>query len=138
MVNAEFYTDPELLRWPAAKRDLYRSMWAMAEDSACIEDDPFGWKCAAWPSPLDSKTHSVAKFTAWRAELIEAGKAVAYEAQGGHYLFLNMSILATRSRRTCLCPSGSPGSSTPLTCAKAHTCSTGCCTRLVQRSKPPT
>lgn len=88
MVSAEFYTDPDLLRWPSAKRDLYRSMWALAEDSACIEDDPFGWKCAAWPSPLDAKTHSVAKFTAWRKELIEDGKAFEYEAAGGRFLFL--------------------------------------------------
>lgn len=88
MVNAEFYTDPELLRWPSGKRDLYRSLWALAEDSACVEDDPFGWKCAAWPSPLDAKTHSVAKFTAWRDELIEARKATPYEAEGGRFLFL--------------------------------------------------
>jgi len=88
MISAEFYTDPELLRWPSAKRDLYRAMWAMAEDSACIEDDPFGWKCAAFPSPLDAKSHSVAKFTAWRDELIEAGKAIPYEAGGVACLFL--------------------------------------------------
>lgn len=88
MVNAEFYTDPDLLRWPSAKRDLYRSLWALAEDSYCVEDDPFGWKCSAWPSPLDAKTHTVAKFTTWREELIAEKKAVPYESVGGHYLFL--------------------------------------------------
>lgn len=88
MVNAEFYTDPELLRWPSAKRDLYRSLWALAEDSACVEDDPFGWKCAAWASPVDAKTHTVAKFTEWRQELIDAKKAFPYEAAGGRFLFL--------------------------------------------------
>ena len=88
IVKADSYTDPEMLRWPSAKRDLYRSLWALAEDSACVEDDPFGWKCAAWPSPMDAKTHSVAKFEAWRKELVSDGKAVPYVSDGGHFLFL--------------------------------------------------
>lgn len=87
MVKADFYTDPDLLQWPRGKRDLYRSLWAMAEDSYCIEDSPFGWKVTAWPSPLDTDM-SVEAFTAWRDELVEDGKLISYEADGKRYLFL--------------------------------------------------
>ena len=87
MIKAEFYNDPDLLQWPRAKRELYRSLWAMAEDSYCIEDSPFGWKVTAWPSPLDTDM-TIEQFGVWRDELIEAGKALPYEADGKKYLFL--------------------------------------------------
>jgi hypothetical protein len=87
MVKADFYTDPDLLQWPRAKRDLYRSLWALAEDSYCIEDSPFGWKVAAWPSPLDTDM-TVEAFAQWRDELIAEGKLLPYDANGKRYLFL--------------------------------------------------
>ena len=54
MVKADFWTDAELLRWPRDKRQTYRGLWAIAEDSGCLEDDPFGWKLLLFPSPLDA------------------------------------------------------------------------------------
>jgi hypothetical protein len=36
-------TDPELLRWHRDKRQTYDAIWQMAEDSGCLEDDPFDW-----------------------------------------------------------------------------------------------
>lgn len=87
IVKAEFYTDPDLLQWHRDKREFYRSLWAMAEDSYCIEDSPFGWKVTAWPSPLDDDM-TTEQFAVWRDELIADGKLVPYEVDGRRYLFL--------------------------------------------------
>lgn len=87
IVKAEFWTDPELLRWPRDKRETYRGLWAMAEDSGCLEDDPFGWKLLLWPSPMDADI-TVDLLAQWRDELVETGKLVPYEADGKRYLWL--------------------------------------------------
>lgn len=87
IVKADFWTDPELLRWPALKRFTYQGLWAIAEDSGCIEDDPFGWKVQLWPSPMDSEV-SVELLTAWRDELVAAKKLLPYEAEGKCYLYV--------------------------------------------------
>jgi hypothetical protein len=87
MVKADFWNDPELLRWPLAKRVFYQGLWATAEDSGCVEDDAFGWKLVLFPSPVDAAiTDQV--LAGWRDELIEARKLVPYEADGKRYLFL--------------------------------------------------
>lgn len=87
IVKADFYTDPDLLRWPRDKRETYRGLWAIAEDSGCLEDDPFGWKLLIWPSPLDADiTEEV--LAGWRDEMVAAGKLVPYEAEGKHCLWI--------------------------------------------------
>lgn len=88
MVKAEFWTDPELLRWPLAKRFAYQGLWAIAEDSGCLEDDPFGWKVQLFPSPLDAEV-SLDRLAAWRDEWVEAGKLVPYEVAGKRCLFIH-------------------------------------------------
>lgn len=86
-IKATFYTDGELLRWPREKRFTYQGIWAMAEDSGCLEDDPFEWKLTIWSSPLDADI-TVEILTAWRDEYVEAGKLIPYVAQGKRYLFI--------------------------------------------------
>lgn len=87
MVKAEFWTDPELLRWPLPKRVFYQGLWALAEDSGCLEDDAFGWKLQLFPSPADSDI-TLEALTAWRDELVDAGKVVPYEVGGKRCLYL--------------------------------------------------
>lgn len=87
MVKASFWTDPELLRWPRDKRWFYQGLWEAAEDSGCIEDDPFGWKLLLFPSPMDADI-TVAVLTQYRHELVEAGKLIPYEAGGKQYAYL--------------------------------------------------
>lgn len=85
--KADYFTDGELLRWHRDKRATYSGLWAMAEDSGVVEDDPFEWKCSLWPSPLDADiTPDV--LAGWRDELIDAGKLVPFEADGKRYLFI--------------------------------------------------
>lgn len=93
IVKATFWNDPELCRWGRDKRDFYRSLWACAEDSCCLEDDMFGVKMAAWPSPLD-KDMTVEQFEAWRDEMLaeakpgKPAKLVRYEVDGESYLYI--------------------------------------------------
>jgi hypothetical protein len=85
--KAEYFTDGELLHWHRDKRQTYTGLWALAEDSGCLEDDPFGWKLQLWPSPLDADI-TVELLAQWRDELIEADKLVPYEADGKRYFYL--------------------------------------------------
>lgn len=85
--KADYFTDGELLRWPRDKRTTYSGLWAMAEDSGCLEDDCFEWKMTIWPSPLDADI-TVEMLEQWRNELTEAGKLVPYEGEGKRYLFI--------------------------------------------------
>lgn len=87
LVRADFWTDPELLRWPRDKRMTYQGLWAIAEDSGCLEDDPFGWKVALWASPEDSDI-TVEILTSWRDEFVGARKMVPYVVEGKPYGWL--------------------------------------------------
>jgi len=87
IVKATFWTDPTLCRWPRDKREFYRSLWACAEDSCCIEDDMYGVKLAAWPSPSDADM-TEEKFIAWRDEMIAVLKLVPYDHESGHALYI--------------------------------------------------
>jgi hypothetical protein len=91
--KATFWTDPELGRWHRDKREFYASLWSCAEDSCCLEDDMFGVKIAAWPSPMDSDM-SVEKFEQWRDEMLvperpdRPPKLVRYTVAGMDYLYI--------------------------------------------------
>lgn len=85
--KADYFSDGELLRWPRDKRTTYSGLWALAEDSGCLEDDPFMWKLLIWPSPMDTDI-TVEKLQGWRDELVEAGKLIPYEAEGQRCLFI--------------------------------------------------
>ena len=87
ILKAEFWTDPELLRWPRDKRWAYQGLWEAAEDSGCLEDDPFGWKLLMWPSPLDADI-TIELLEQWRDEFVAAGKIIPYTADGKDYLWL--------------------------------------------------
>jgi hypothetical protein len=85
--KATYWVSGDLLRWHRDKREFYRSLWACAEDSCCIEDDMFEVKMTAWPSPMDVDM-TVERFEAWRDELIEADKLVPYYVAGRRYFFI--------------------------------------------------
>lgn len=85
--KADYFTDGELLRWHRDKRATYSALWALAEDSGCLEDDPFMWKMTIWPSPLDTDI-TVETMQQWRDELVEAGKLIPYTVKGKPFLFI--------------------------------------------------
>ena len=86
--KADYFSDGELLRWPRDKRTTYSGLWALAEDSGCLEDDPLTWKVLLWPSPLDADI-SVEVLAQWRDELVADGKLIPYEAEGKRCLYIS-------------------------------------------------
>ena len=63
--KADRYSDGELLRWHRDKRATYDGLYSLAEDSGCLEDDPFTWKLLIWRSPMDTAI-TVEKRAGWR------------------------------------------------------------------------
>lgn len=94
--KATFWTDGELMRWPRDKRFVYKSLWAMAEDSCCIEDDPFEWKLTAWGSPMDADV-TVELLQQYRDEFVRDGKAIPY-ANGGGKTYLYLPLMAEHEK----------------------------------------
>lgn len=88
LLRSGFWNDPELSRWPLAKRVFYVGLTSIAEDSGVVEDDPFGWKIALFPSPVDGETITVQVLRTWADEMIEDGKVVAFEANERRWLYL--------------------------------------------------
>jgi hypothetical protein len=87
MVKGDFWTDPTMKRWPILKRIFYQSLWAMAEDSCCVEDDPLGWKITAWSGPMDDDM-SIEAMTQWRKELVRQHKLMPYKGSGTRCLYI--------------------------------------------------
>jgi len=87
ILKADFWSDGELLRWPREKRMTYAGLYALADDSGCMQDDCFNWKILLWGSPLDADI-TVEKLEQWRDELIEAGKLIPYVSDHEECLYI--------------------------------------------------
>lgn len=87
IVKADYWGDGDLLKMPRDKRDTYRGLWAVAEDSGCLEDDPFTWKLLLWPGPYDADI-TVELITQWRDELVAERKLIPYVSGGRRFFFI--------------------------------------------------
>lgn len=87
VLRREFWSDPDVLRWPTPKRFFYLGLCAAADDSGCIERDAFTWKCQLFSSPVDVEI-TVEVIEAWCEELVQAGKLVPYTDGRKPCLFL--------------------------------------------------
>lgn len=86
MLKASFWSDPDVLQWPIAKRLFFVGLISLAEDSACLEDSPFAWLRGLF-SPRDADITEQLLAT-WRDEFIEADKLIPYTVGGKPYLYL--------------------------------------------------
>jgi hypothetical protein len=89
-IKASYRTDGELLRWPRGKRDFYLALSQAADDSGCVEDDPFALKMLIFPSPLDTDI-TVELIEQWIAEMTqgdERAKLVPYTTESKRCLFM--------------------------------------------------
>lgn len=87
VLRAGFWNDPEISRWPLPKRVFYLGLTSIAEDSGVVEDDPFGWKIALFPSPVDSDL-TVEALRSWADEMIDDCKLVTFDDHGRRWLYL--------------------------------------------------
>lgn len=86
-VKASFWDDPDLLRLHRDARFLFEGLWALADDSGCVYDDPFIFKTKLFPSPVDADL-TVERLGELRDELVRSGMLVPYEAEGKRCLFI--------------------------------------------------
>jgi len=87
VVRAEFWSDPRLQRLHRDKRLFFQGLFQLAEDSGCLEDDPFGFKINLFRSPADNDI-TEETLAEWRDEFIRLGMLAPYEANGRRYLFV--------------------------------------------------
>ncbi|MBN1837895.1 MAG: hypothetical protein JW820_18705 [Spirochaetales bacterium] len=87
IVKADYWSDGDLLQMPREKRETYRGLFAVAEDSGCLEDNPFTWKLLLWPGPLDVDI-TVELLAQWRDDFVAQGKLVPYWVEGRRYFFI--------------------------------------------------
>lgn len=82
-IKPEFYSDPDLGRLSLEARYLYKSSWCFADDEGRLPADPRLLKSQTFP--YDDKI-SVKRVSRLVEELQQAGKVIAYEVDGLHYL----------------------------------------------------
>ncbi|NPV54683.1 MAG: hypothetical protein HPY71_14405 [Firmicutes bacterium] len=85
-VKADFWRDTELIRaLPPVGLMFYQGLWHLADDSGCLEDDPYAYKLHLFPLYEEV---TIELITRWRDTLVNLGKLIRYEVKGKPYLFL--------------------------------------------------
>lgn len=85
-VKAGFWNDSELLKhFNRDGRLFYQGLWHLADDSGCIENDPFGYKIHLFPGDIDITPEILASY---RDKLISLNKLIKYSVNGKEYLYI--------------------------------------------------
>jgi hypothetical protein len=85
-IKASFWTDTEMIRnFTLEERLFYIGLWQLADDSGCVENDPFAFKLFLFPLN-DSVT--IDMLSTWTQKLIEKQKLISYHTQGKDGLYL--------------------------------------------------
>lgn len=87
VVKAGFWTDTDLLKINRDIRTFYQGLWQLADDSGCIENDPFAFKIHLYPSPLDADI-TIDVLEDWITSLIDLGKLIPYVSDGKKCLYI--------------------------------------------------
>ncbi|RJQ10890.1 MAG: hypothetical protein C4551_01920 [Bacillota bacterium] len=86
MVKATFWNDTELIRqFSRDQRLFYLGLIQLADDSGCLENDPWAFKIHLCPLE-DDITIDILEH--WTRRLINAGKAIPYSSRNKQCLFL--------------------------------------------------
>lgn len=90
LVKAAFWTDTDLIRqFSRDERLFYQGLWQLADDSGCLNNDPWAFKLHLFPLDSDILPETLAD---WTQKLIDAGKLVPYRCGTKPCLFvLNFS-----------------------------------------------
>ena len=85
-IKGSFWTDTDMIRnFSLEERLFYVGLWQLADDSGCIENDPYALKLFLFPLNEDV---TIEKLTTWTTKLIEKQKLIPYHAQGKDGLYL--------------------------------------------------
>jgi hypothetical protein len=85
-IKGSFWTDTEMIRnFSLEERLFYIGLWQLADDSGCVENDPYAFKLFLFP--LNEEV-TIENLNDWTAKLIEKNRLIPYHAQEKDCLFL--------------------------------------------------
>ena len=75
-IKGSFWTDTDMIRnFSLEERLFYVGLWQLADDSGCLENDPYALKLFLFPLNEDV---TIEKLTTWTTKLIEKQKLISY------------------------------------------------------------
>jgi hypothetical protein len=85
-IKASFWTDTDMIRnFTLEERLFYIGLWQLADDSGCIENDPYAFKLFLFP--LNEEV-TIETLVSWTQKFIKKQKLISYQAQGKDGLYL--------------------------------------------------
>jgi transcriptional regulator with XRE-family HTH domain len=85
-IKASFWVDTDMIRnFTLEERLFYIGLWQLADDSGCVENDPYAFKLFLFP--LNEEV-TIETLVSWTQKLIEKQKLISYHTQGKDGLFL--------------------------------------------------
>jgi len=85
-IRTTFWTDTDMIRnFTLEERLFYIGLWQLADDSGCVENDPFAFKLFLFP--LNEEV-TIGTLVSWTQKLIEKQKLISYHTQGKDGLYL--------------------------------------------------
>jgi hypothetical protein len=85
-IKAAFWVDTDMIRnFSLEERLFYIGLWQLADDSGCVENDPYAFKLFLFP--LNEEV-TIDILNDWTAKLIEKNKLIPYHTQGKDGLYL--------------------------------------------------
>jgi hypothetical protein len=85
-IKASFWVDTDMIRnFTLEERLFYIGLWQLADDSGCVENDPYAFKLFLFP--LNEEV-TIETLVSWTQKLIEKQKLISYQSQGKDGLFL--------------------------------------------------
>ena len=86
-IKASFWTDTDMIRnFTLEERLFYIGLWQLADDSGCLENDPYAFKLFLFP--LNNEV-TIETLNDWTAKLIDKKKLITYHAQEKDCLYLS-------------------------------------------------
>jgi hypothetical protein len=85
-IKASYWSDTDMIRnFTLEERLFYIGLWQLADDSGCVENDPYAFKLFLFP--LNEEV-TIETLVTWTKKLIEKQKLISYHAQGKDGLYL--------------------------------------------------
>jgi hypothetical protein len=85
-IKASFWSDTDMIRnFTLEERLFYIGLWQLADDSGCVENDPYAFKLFLFP--LNEEV-TIKTLVTWTKKLIEKQKLIPYHTQGKDGLYL--------------------------------------------------
>lgn len=85
LIKADFWTDSWVMSLPPLQRLFYQGLWAIAEDSGCLEDDIRAFKALIFPG---EENLTLKTLESWKQEFLEAGKLIPYQDERKQYFYI--------------------------------------------------